>query len=155
MPYEILPYVGVSALRFGMTSLQIHQILGVPRFSRRDAHRLREMHGVGGPALTFKAVAGSEESKLAEIGFTRAATDVIYRGTNLFSGERPAIVTKLYSDDSEPKEVSGTLVFPKLGITLTGFHSGPEESMAVTAFAPGIWDTNLVGAKLSSLASAS
>ncbi|HZR75562.1 hypothetical protein [Bradyrhizobium sp.] len=147
MPNEIMPYVGVGALRFGMTPAQVHQILGAPRFSRRDTHRLREMYGAGGPALTFKAAAGSEEPKLAEIAFTKAATDVIYRGTNLFSGERPAVVTKLYNDDSQPKEVSGTLVFPRLGITLTGFHAGPEESMAVTAFAPGIWDTNLIGAK--------
>jgi hypothetical protein len=147
MPYEIQPYVGVGALRFGMTSPQIRQILGAPRFSRRDAHRLREMYGVGGPALTFKAVAGSGESELAEIGFAKAATDIVYRGTNLFSSERPAVVTKLYSDDPEPREVSGTLVFPTLGITLTCFHSGPEESMAVTAFARGTWDAQLVGAE--------
>lgn len=148
MPNEILPYVGVGALRFGMTPPQTRQILGAPRFSRRDAHRLREMYGVGGPALTFKAVAGSEETELAEIGFAKAATDIVYRGTNLFAGNRSAIITMLYSEDPEPRKVSGTLVFPRPGITLTGFHSGPEESMAVTAFAPGIWDTNLIGAEL-------
>lgn len=147
MPYEILPYVGVGALRFGMTSPQIRQILGAPRFSRRDAHRLREMYGVGGPALTFRAAAGSEEAELAEIGFTKAATDIVYRGTNLFAGKRPAVIGMLCNEEPEPREVSGTLVFPRLGITLTGFHSGPEENMAVTAFAPGVWDTNLVGAR--------
>jgi hypothetical protein len=148
MPYEILPYVGVGALRFGMTPPQVRQILGAPRFSRRDAHRLREMYGLGGPALTFRAVEGSEEAELAEIGFAKAATDVVYRGTNLFAGKRPAVISMLCSEDPEPRDVTGTLVFPRLGITLTGFHSGPEQSMAVTAFARGIWDTNLIGAEL-------
>jgi len=31
------------------------------------------------------------------------------------------------------------LILPKLGITLTGFHSGPEEALAVTAFERGRW----------------
>lgn len=148
MSYEISPYVGVGPLRFGMTPAQTLQILGAPRFSRRDAHRLRQMYGLAGPALTFRAAAGSEEVELAEIGFARTAADIVYRGTNLFTGKRPAVVSLLCSEDPEPKEIAGTLVFARLGITLTGFHSGPEESMAVTAFALGIWDTQLVGAEL-------
>lgn len=147
MPYEILPYVGVGALRFGMTPAQTRQILAAPRFSRRDAHRLREMHGVGGPALTFKAVAGSEEPELAEIGFSKAATGITYRGTDLFASEGEAVIRKLFGDDPEPMEISGTLVFRKLGVSLTGFHSGPEANKAATAFAPGTWDALLAGAK--------
>jgi hypothetical protein len=106
------------------------------------------MFALAGPALSFKAAAGSEQVELTEIGFAKTATDVIYRGTNLFGSTRAAVVSILCSEDPEPRAISGTLVFPKLGITLTGFHSGPEESVAVTAFAPGIWDAKLIGAEL-------
>jgi hypothetical protein len=95
--------------------------------------------------LTFTGT--DEELKLVEIGFAKEADDVTYRGMNLFAGERRAVISKLCSDDPDPKEVVGTLVFPKLGISLTGFHTGHEDSLAVTAFAPGKWDAQLAGSK--------
>ena len=144
MSFEIVPYVGAGVLRFGMSPDRVHEILGTPRFARSDPGRLREMYGVS-PALTFEGT--DQELKLVEIGFSKEAVDVSYRGTNLFAGERRAVVRRLCGDDPDPKEVVGTLVFPKLGISLTGFHTGHEESVAMTAFAPGRWDAQLAGSK--------
>jgi hypothetical protein len=144
MPYPIDSYVGAGALRFGMSPAQVHEILGTPRLARRDPGRLREMYGMS-PALTFTGT--DQELKLVEIGFAKEADEVTYRGMNLFAGERRAVVRKLCDDDPDPREVAGALVFPKLGISLTGFHTGHEASLAVTAFAPGRWDTQLAGSR--------
>jgi hypothetical protein len=130
--------MGVGALRFGMSPAQVHEILGAPRFARIDPGHLREMYG-GNPALTFTGT----DLRLVEIGFVKPATEVIFRGANLFAGECHAVVNRLCSDDPDPKDVVGTLVFRKLGISLTGFHTGHKASLAVTAFAPGTWDTHL------------
>jgi hypothetical protein len=144
MPYEIESYVGAGALRFGMSPAQVHDILGNPRFTGSDPDRLREMYGMS-PALTFTGT--DKELKLVEIGFAKEAEDVTYRGANLFTGERRATIRKLCDDDRDPREVVGTLVFPNLGISLTGFHTEHEGSLAVTAFAPGTWDAQLARSK--------
>jgi hypothetical protein len=98
MAYEIDPYVSAGALRFGMTPDEVHQVLGTARFSRRDQGRLREMHGIGGPALTFTGT--DNELRLVEIGFAKAAGEVSYGGINLFAGERRAIVRQLCALES-------------------------------------------------------
>jgi hypothetical protein len=134
MPYEIESYVGAGVLRFGMSPAQVHELLGTPRFARSDPGRLREMYDMS-PALTFTGTV--QELKLVEIGFAKDAV----------AGERRAVIRTLCVDDPAPKEVVGTLVFPKLGISLTGFHTGREEGLAVTAFAPGRWDAQLAGSK--------
>ena len=144
MAYEIKSYWGAGTLVFGMSPDEVHELLGKPRFSRSDPGRLREIYR-GCPALTF--VGGDGELKLVEIGFAKAAGEVIYRGANLFAGEHMAVVQRLCGEDPAPREVVGTLVFPKLGISLTGFHAGPKESLAVTAFAPGRLDAQLARSK--------
>jgi hypothetical protein len=144
MAYEIRSYLGAGTLVFGMSPKQVHELLGKPRFSRRDPGRLREIYRVC-PALTF--VGADQELKLVEIGFAEAAGEVIYGGANLFAGEHMAVVQRLCGEDPAPREVVGTLVFRKLGISLTGFHAGPKESLAVTVFASGRWDAQLARSK--------
>jgi hypothetical protein len=131
--------VGAGVLRFGVSPEQVHQLLGKPRLARSDPGRLREMYGVS-PALTFKG--NDKDLELVEIGFAKdAEEDVTFRGTDLFSAERRAILASLCNDDADPRDVAGTLVFPELGISLTGFHG--DHGAGVTAFAPGTWDETL------------
>jgi hypothetical protein len=140
MHYEIESHTGVGALRFGMSPTQVHEILGVPRFARSDPGHLREMYGRN-PALTFTGT--DNDLKLIEIGFVKPGDGVTFRGANLFDGECDAIINWLCCDDPDPKYVAGTLVFPKLGISLTGFHAGHRAGLGLTAFAPGTWDAHL------------
>jgi len=112
LAYEIKSYWGAGTLVFGMSPDEVHELLGKPRFSRSDPGRLREIYR-GCPALTFVGADG--ELKLVEIGFAKAAGEVIYRGANLFAGEHMAVVQRLCGEDPAPREVVGTLVFPKLG----------------------------------------
>jgi hypothetical protein len=144
MAYEIKSYMGAGRLVFGMSPKQVHELLGKPRFSRSDPGRLREIYRIC-PALTFVGTDG--ELKLVEIGFAGAAGEVIYGGANLFAGEHMAVVQRLCGEDPNPRQVVGMLVFPKLGISLTGFHTGPKESLTVAAFAPGRWDAQLARSK--------
>jgi hypothetical protein len=66
------------------------------------------MHGVGRPAFTFKAVAGSEEPALAEIGFSKAASGITNRDTDFFANEPDAVTSKLFGIDPEPMEIVRT-----------------------------------------------
>jgi hypothetical protein len=68
---------------------------------------------------------------------------VTFRGANLLGGEPRAILHRLCNDNPDPREAAGTLVFPELGISLTGFHGDHGAGLAVTAFAPGTWDEAL------------
>ena len=107
MAYEIKSYLGAGTLVFGMSPKQVHELLGKPRFSRRDPGRLREIYRVC-PALTF--VGTDQELKLVEIGFAKAAGEVIYGGANLFAGEHMAVVQRQCGEDPAPREVVGPLV---------------------------------------------
>jgi len=109
LAYEIKSYWGAGTLVFGMSPNEVHELLGKPRFSRSDPGRLREIYR-GCPALTFVGADGE-----LKIGFAKAAGEVIYRGANLFAGEHMAVVQRLCGEDPAPREVVGTLVFPKLG----------------------------------------
>jgi hypothetical protein len=46
--------------------------------------------------------------------------------------------------DPEPVERLGLLVFRRLGVTTTGYHDDDESDRALTVYAPGTWDEQLL-----------
>jgi hypothetical protein len=144
MAYEILSYAGAGALRFGMSPEAAQNILGSPRFARIDRGRFREMYGLG-PALTYEEL--DQQFWLVEIGFVKSAGEVRLGKCDLFGEDSQTVLRELCAADPGVKEIAGTLVFPELGLSATGFHIGPEESRAVTAFARGRWDKQMSTAK--------
>lgn len=126
--HEVIPYVGVGTLCFGMTEDEATGSVGSPVRSTRTAsgeHRLiyPEFH------LTFS------ESRLAEVSFHPEA-HLIVAGIDLFRDAEP--LQHLARLDPLPLESVGILYFPNLGITLSGFHN--EGARTVTVMRPGRLD---------------
>jgi hypothetical protein len=136
MDLDIVPYVGVGPLRFGMTPGQVHQTVGAPRRVKRAAGMLREIY----PFEALLMFEGAPYAlRLVEIGFDRHCAELSYAGVKLFGIPPRDALRRLLLDDAHIGEYLGRLILPKLGVTLTGFHSGPKEALAVTAFERGRW----------------
>jgi hypothetical protein len=140
----IAPYAGVGPLRFGARPQDTRAFLGEPRASRAQPGKLRELHE-GGIACTYEG--GRDQLRLVEIGFGKTAGDLEYEGMRLFEVPRTEALQRLLADDPEAAEVLGSLVFLRLGLTMTGFHDRREESLAVTAFTRGRWDAHIPNMK--------
>jgi hypothetical protein len=136
MDLDIVPYVGAGPLRFGMTPDQVHQTVGAPRRVKHAAGMLREIY----PFEALLIFEGAPDAlRLVEMGFDRRCADVSYAGVKLFGIPPRDALRRLLRDDTHVGEYLGRLILPTLGITMTGFHSGSEEAVAVTAFERGRW----------------
>jgi hypothetical protein len=140
MKLDIMPYVGVGPLRFGHGPDETRLLLGEPRATRAQPAKLREMHN-GGIACIYEGE--RDRLGLVEIGFTKTVRDLEYIGVRLFEIPRMEAVRRLVGDDPDVAEALGSLVFLCLGLTMTGFHDGREESLAMTAFTRGRWDIHI------------
>ena len=63
---------------------------------------------------------------------------VLFQGKPLFDGG--SVWRDIVAADGDAQETLGFIVLRKLGLTLTGFHDGAREQLAITAFEPGRWD---------------
>jgi hypothetical protein len=124
--YEVIPQVRVGPFRFGMSSEEAAHILGTaPRRSETISGALKMHYST--IDLVFTHATG-----LVEVSFT-PDEHVIVAGIDVF--HEPWTLRRLAEVDHEPMESVGILYFPKLGITLSGFHTGGVRT--VTAMAAG------------------
>jgi hypothetical protein len=129
MNYEVIPHVAVGPFRFGMTVDEATSSLS-PSTSRTrtisGALRLRY------PKLDLVF---TDPGGLVEVSFTREV-HLIVAGIDVFHELAP--VRRLAQIDPSPLESVGILYFPKLGVTLSGFHN--EDPRTVTVMAAGRLD---------------
>jgi hypothetical protein len=130
--FEIVSYVGVKPLLFGMTEAQVEKLLGRPLdviindLGERDVEY-----------KNFSLRYSREDATLVEVGLL-PRSNVTIRGIDLFNN--PKAFETLLREDSCPLEVHGFVVLLNLGITLTGFHDNDPSQLAATAFVRGRWD---------------
>ena len=135
--FDIQPYVGALPIRFGLPRSEVPALLGLPA-----------------PAIRKKAdhfgsvrVAYYGTDSVVEIGFVPRGIILRFMGTELWNERTIADpVPLLLQHDPEPVESDGFLVFPVIGVTVTGFHDGDESQRAVTVFRRGHWDEFLPAA---------
>jgi hypothetical protein len=130
--YEVRPYVGVGPFRFGMTPDDAIRAIGPPARQTRTASKELKLRYVEF-CLVFSNAAG-----LVEVSFEPEA-HLIVGGIDLFFN--PAALRRLAKSDPSPLESVGILFFPKLGITLSGFHK--EGSRTATVICTGRLDDSL------------
>jgi hypothetical protein len=143
LDWDILPLEGAGPLRFGISPQQVHALLGEPRLSRQ-----RRVPGMATPTLqemylpvlglTYEQAADCDA--LVAIGFGMAMTEVSYAGVALFAVPPDEVLRLFAAIDPTPQHVAGSIVFVKLGISLTGFHDGAVEDRAISVSALGQWD---------------
>jgi hypothetical protein len=144
MNFDIVPFIGVGPLRFGMTPVETHAIVGAPgdtsilRYPDMTKRERRDAYS-SGMHLVFTEP--SAAARLVEFGFSDRCRRLRYKGVELFQVmPRLDVGPRLAADDPDVKETFGFLVFLKLGITLAGFHDGEESDLSVSVFEPGRWD---------------
>jgi len=129
MNYDVIPYVGVGPLRFGMTPEDVTRSSGPPLHNDRTRNNeLKQRH----PDFTLVF---SDAVGLVEASFAPEA-HLMVGGVDLFRHRAP--LRHLAALDPSPLESVGILYFPKLGITLSGFHK--EDSRTVTVMCGGRLD---------------
>jgi hypothetical protein len=57
------------------------------------------------------------------------------------------VVSALLARDPEPWEHVGFMIFPGLGVNITGFHDGDCSQLAFNVFRRGLWDSALADAR--------
>jgi hypothetical protein len=78
--------------------------------------------------------------KLVQIGATRRSAGILCDGIDIFAVPPLEILQRMQRDAGEAFEYMGSVVFLKLGITLTGLHEEDLGDKAMTMFKPGLWD---------------
>jgi hypothetical protein len=131
--FEILPHDSVGPVRFGMLPSEVHAAIGAPR--RRARNGRGEWDELwGGIKVTYS----KEDERAVEIHVMPPA-EALLGGRDLLRADDP--VSLLLSYDSQPLEAVGVVLFPKVGIAVTGLGSSADDSdKAVGVFARGRWD---------------
>lgn len=135
MKFNIVPYQSVGALVFGMTIQAVQQVLGqVDRIVKTDDD-ISEVYNF---SLDILAQIQTSTNQLIEVGFGKRAKNVTLGNLSFFDTPSKDVVLALCHLDGSPLYTSGSLLFLKLGITLTGFlDKDVDADKAVSFFHQG------------------
>jgi hypothetical protein len=131
--FNIKPLLSVGPVRFGLEPSEVEGLLGpaVSATKNRDGEREERRDGI-----TVRY--GAESGKVAEVAFGPEVV-VTIDGLSILEADDP--VRELAARSRDVVECLGFIVFLDLGLTLTGYHDDAPEQRALTAFAPGHWDS--------------
>ena len=130
---NLIPYVGVGSIRFGMTPEKVAAVLGKPDSTTTSGRGELEEHR---SEMTLRY--DSEGNELVEISLY-PDSGLNLDGENLYGSTD--LTRYLLSKDPNPVECFGFLLFLKLGIATTGFHDEDEDQEAISIFKKGLWDS--------------
>ena len=116
MEFEFVPFVGALPITFGMTSAEVEKIIGPADDSDsfpiddvvQEYRSPREHRGLPMKVLYDK------HGKVAEVMFQRGGVILKYKNVNLFDQKN---LIDFLSKDDDPEEMTGSVLFPKLGIS--------------------------------------
>ncbi len=123
---------GFPPLLIGMSRREIDEMLG--ELPKADGAGLN-----GEEALRYGSHVRvvTRQDRAVEIALVPPAI-VLFQGKPLFEGG--SVWRDIVAADGDAQETLGFVVLRRLGLTLTGFHDGDREQLAITAFEPGRWD---------------
>lgn len=130
MTLTIEPYEAVGPLRFGMSQDEVVAAMGNPQRVTKNRS--------GNAVLWFGEVnAIMEGDHLAEVGLGPQAPVSV---CDVHPFTDPDALNKLCKLDGDPREVLGSIVLRRIGVTLGGFHDQDESQKGITVFSRGRWD---------------
>jgi hypothetical protein len=130
--FEIIPYRSIGPIRFGMSADELTAAVGKPVNVSKSRLGETEYKYPG-----FRVALSAKDGRVVEVGVV-PDTELVLDGIKIFSA--PDSFDTLVRKDGDPYEYLGFIIFPNLGITMTGFHDKDESQKAVTVFAKGRWD---------------
>lgn len=135
--FEILPYVGVGPLRFGMTPDEVATVLGPPAFSVPDEDAAVIVYYRGDNAIQTSHDARTNRLVLASFYFPVAGLRLYDHSLNW---ERSADWFEwLKQADSSARQKYGITVFFRFGISVAGFQGAENGQKSMTVFDRGQW----------------
>lgn len=139
MLWNIEYYKGVGLVKFGMSPVEVEDLLGQPEDS--DSSRIfarKEFRDLSYPIIYY------EKSGVAEIMFTKEASNVkIFDIDDIFAQNPINVLQAVSLRDKDLRETVGIIVSVELGIALTGFHDQDEDQKTVAAFRRNLWNSRL------------
>lgn len=132
------PYVGVPPLTFGITLIEVINLLGEP--SSKEINTF----GPKGQELVFSdmRLAFDADEHLYQIGL-----DEGYSGSLLFEDidilKHPEALKILSEIDGEPYLWVGFIMLMKLGLRLGGYHDSADGGRTISIFNRGRYDSKL------------
>jgi hypothetical protein len=138
MDWEIMPFVGIGPIKFGMTVDQVSTILGKTddADSYRDGH-LREIRDVDQPIITY------QDNQTAEIEAFYDMKDVSFEGNYIFRDDPLKVLRYLEGRNNGVLEHLGTLLFNNLGIALGRIDESVVEEHNLSIYRKGAWDERI------------
>lgn len=137
--YVITSYVGVNAIRLGLRRHDVHNEIEMPTRTRKSRffNESTDFWQDNGLQLTFSYA----EEKLVEIALYPNLPHVEFRGIRLFEEPGADVMKTLRDMDNSYTEKVGVIIFPRLGIAVTGFMSEDDNQKSVTVFTQGRWES--------------
>jgi hypothetical protein len=135
--WEILPFIGMGAIRFGMSPAEVAAIVGAPESLDEDHGDLREYRAVELPIVSY------ENNVVTEIEAFNDMENVIFRGRRIFDEPGLAILQFLEQENNGARMNVGTVLFKDIGVTAGRLDDRTHGDHSITAFAQGLWDDRL------------
>lgn len=137
MQFEIVPYVSVGSLRWGMSSAEVSAIVGpASRTSRNRYKNIVEFREGFSQTCIYDHVT----ERLVEVTFSELKGTLFFGSLDLIESSNLVVIRSLLRGDASAVAGHDAIVFPNLGIALTGYRPNNEAIKAAGAFAKGRWD---------------
>jgi hypothetical protein len=137
MDFNIEPYKSVGPLIFGMSRQDVEKTLKHIDRVIVSADGVTELYN---HAFDIVVQVATDTNKMIEVGFGRRAKNVTLGKIQCFQQPPRLALSEFCTVDSKALHGLGTILFPNLGISCSGFLNEDDNDQALTAFAQGVWD---------------
>jgi hypothetical protein len=136
--FDIEPFVGAHPIRFGMSRMEVHQLLGQPESSQTVWDGNGTIDYWNGSLVNI----GYDLTEMVNhIGFAPGGCELRLLDSLLWTTvNQPDPNPELLRRDADSVESVGILYFRDLGISTTGYHDDDVSQRAIAVSPRGAWD---------------
>jgi hypothetical protein len=130
MNWILTPYQSFGLIEFSESQASVIHKIGEPNITIKNPGKVKQRFLDDSVLVTFVS------KKVSEISLVPSDQNVAYvQDINIFGGNGKEIVRKLSEIESGEVFIAfGILVFPNLGMTLSGIHDGDRSQAAISGF---------------------
>lgn len=137
MEWNIVPYVGMGPIKFGMNPDEVSEILGPSKSVTTRGVTLRELRAIDMPMIRYR------DNKVTEIEAFNKVKNVILDDVNIFDDDGRRILRALETKNNGAKIYVGAVMFETLGVTTGRLDEDVASGHSITAFCKGHWNKHL------------
>jgi hypothetical protein len=140
MNWEIVSFVGMGPIKFGMTPDEVEKILGksiATDDDEDDAGYIKEVREINIPIITY------EGGRVSQIEAFSDVLNVFFDNIDIFLEDGLGVLKKLELLNKSALSNVGILLFDNLGISTGRLDSKVRLERSVTVFPRGYWDDSI------------